>query len=69
MANRSPEPDWLIERGFGDQPATYVRAATCWCAPKGIRLRGIAEDQARRALAEGVPPCAECRPESVPGIL
>ncbi|WP_372348567.1 DUF6233 domain-containing protein [Streptomyces sp. KL116D] len=52
VANRPPEPDWLIERGFGDQPATHVHAASCWCA-QGDRLRGVTEDQARRALAEG----------------
>ncbi|MFH9820223.1 DUF6233 domain-containing protein [Streptomyces sp. NPDC017230] len=39
-----------------------VHAGGCWNA--GKRSAGISRDEARRALAEGVPACSHCRPDT-----
>ncbi len=64
---RPPEPDWLIERGIGDGHALYVHVGGCHM--KGKRSRGATQDQARRALAEGVAACSHCRPDTELGVL
>jgi hypothetical protein len=65
---RPPEPDWLLERGLdGHAPAVYVHAGGCHMA--GKRSRGVARDQALRALADGVDACPHCRPDSELGVL
>ncbi|MGC9478804.1 DUF6233 domain-containing protein [Streptomyces sp. WG4] len=63
QAVRPPEPDWLLEQGLsGRTPPVYVHAGGCWNA--GKRSAGISRDEARRALAEGVPACSHCRPDT-----
>nr|WP_241844825.1 DUF6233 domain-containing protein [Streptomyces silvensis] len=62
-ARRPPVPDWVIEAGIGDGPATYVHAGDCYAA-KGHRMRGVTREQARRALYEQVPACPHCQPDS-----
>jgi hypothetical protein len=65
---RPPTPDWLLERGLnGQAPPVYVHAGGCWNA--GKRSRGIARDQALRALADGVPACSHCRPDAALGYV
>ncbi|MGW3030203.1 DUF6233 domain-containing protein [Streptomyces sp. NPDC001178] len=65
---RPPQPDWLLEQGLNrDAPAVYVHAGGCWNA--GKRSRGVPRDVALRALAEGVPACTHCRPDSELGYL
>ncbi|MEU9558301.1 DUF6233 domain-containing protein [Streptomyces fumanus] len=44
----------------------YVHAGDCWNAAKGSI--GITREQARRALAEGVAPCPQCRPDTGLGV-
>jgi hypothetical protein len=65
---RPPAPDWLIEEGLnGHSPAVYVHVGGCHMA--GKRSRGVARDQALRALVDGVPACTHCRPDSELGYL
>jgi hypothetical protein len=65
---RPAPPAWLLERGLnGHGPPVYVHAGGCWNA--GKRSKGIAQDEARRALADGVKPCPQCRPDTTLGIL
>jgi hypothetical protein len=65
---RPPQPDWLLELGIGrDAVPVYVHAGGCWNA--GKRSRGVARDQALRALVEGVKACPHCRPDSELGYL
>jgi hypothetical protein len=65
---RPPAPDWLIEQALGrDTPPVYVHVGGCWNA--GKRSRGVARDQAMRALVDGVPACTHCRPDTELGIL
>ncbi|GAA5216852.1 DUF6233 domain-containing protein [Streptomyces thinghirensis] len=60
---RPPEPDWLLEHGLNRQaPPVYVHAGGCWNT--GKQSAGISRDEARRALAEGVPACLHCRPDT-----
>ncbi|WP_282797360.1 DUF6233 domain-containing protein [Streptomyces sp. CC224B] len=65
-AARPPEPDWLLEGGRGRRPI-YVHAGGCRLT--GKHSHGINLVEARRALAEGVPACPHCRPESKLGML
>ncbi|MFI7396231.1 DUF6233 domain-containing protein [Streptomyces tendae] len=63
-----PAPDWLLERGLNrGSPPVYVHVGGCWNA--GSRSRGIGQDQARRAIAEGVRACPHCRPDSALRML
>ncbi|MFF9010872.1 DUF6233 domain-containing protein [Streptomyces goshikiensis] len=63
----APEPRaWLVERGIGAGwlPAR-LHTGDCWdtrkcCVPAGA-------EQVRRLLAEGVPACIHCRPDSTLG--
>ena len=65
---RPPQPDWMLEAGLNrDAPAVYVHCGGCWNA--GKRSRGVPRDVALRALAEGVPACTHCRPDSELGYL
>jgi hypothetical protein len=68
VAARPAPPDWLLELGLnGHSPPVYVHAGHCWNA--GKRSRGLTRDGALRALADGVKPCTQCRPEAELGIL
>jgi hypothetical protein len=65
---RPPRPDWILELGLNrDAPPVYVHHGECWNA--GKRSRGVARDQALRALVEGVAACPHCRPDSELGYL
>lgn len=65
---RPAPPDWLLERGLNrDSPPVAIHVGGCWDA--GKRSRGITRDEALRALADGVKPCIQCRPDSELGFL
>lgn len=64
---RPPAPDWMIEQGLNGGMPVYVHRGDCHM--KGKRSRGVTEDQARRALAEGVAACTHCRPDTDLGVL
>ncbi|MFE2486087.1 DUF6233 domain-containing protein [Streptomyces mirabilis] len=64
---RPPEPDWLIEQGLSGRSAVYVHVGGCGMA--GKRSRGVEQDQALRALADGVDACTHCRPDSELGFI
>lgn len=70
-ARRLPPPEppaWLIERSIGaGRPAVRVHVGGCWDAGKRSAALGV--EQARRALAEGVPACPQCRPDTALGVL
>ncbi|MFF9176000.1 DUF6233 domain-containing protein [Streptomyces sp. NPDC014793] len=65
--NRPEPPDWLLELGLNRDHAVYVHAGGCWNA--GKRSRGVDQAAALRALADGVPACLHCRPDSELGWL
>ena len=65
---RPPAPDWLLELGLNrEAPPVYVHEGHCPMA--GKRSRGIGRTDALRWLAEGVPACTHCRPDSELGYL
>ncbi|MER5715692.1 DUF6233 domain-containing protein [Streptomyces sp. NPDC002132] len=65
---RPPAPDWLLELGLNrDAPPNMVHEGHCHMAAK--RSRGISRTDALRWLAEGVPACTHCRPDSELGYL
>jgi hypothetical protein len=65
---RPPQPDWLLEAGLNrDAVPVYVHVGGCHMA--GKRSRGIGRGDALRWLAEGVPACTHCRPDSELGYL
>jgi hypothetical protein len=67
-AARPPVPDWLIEQGLNPTaPPVYVHRGGCHMA--GKRSKGVAQDQALRALADGIAACSHCRPEIGLGYL
>ncbi|WP_228981401.1 DUF6233 domain-containing protein [Streptomyces sp. DH12] len=62
-----PAPDYRIQRSPGaGRAAVKVHLGDCGM---GRKAPGVSEDAARRALAEGVPPCEVCRPDTELGIL
>ncbi len=68
IEHRPPPPDWLLEAGLNrDSPPVYVHAGGCWNA--GKRSRGVDRDTALRALADGIPACTHCRPDTELGWL
>jgi hypothetical protein len=65
---RPPAPDWLIEMGLNrDAPPNAVHVGGCHMA--GKRSKGISRTDALRWLAEGIPACTHCRPDSELGFL
>jgi hypothetical protein len=65
---RPPQPDWLLEPGLNrDAPPNLVHVGGCHMA--GKRSRGIGRSDALRWLAEGIPACSHCRPDSELGYL
>ncbi|MER5584137.1 DUF6233 domain-containing protein [Streptomyces asoensis] len=65
---RPPAPDWLIELGLNrEAPPNAVHVGGCHMA--GKRSRGIGRTDALRWLAEGIPACTHCRPDSELGYL
>ncbi|MGK9463953.1 DUF6233 domain-containing protein [Streptomyces sp. G6] len=66
--HRPPPPDWLLEQGLNrDSPPVQVHVGGCWNA--GKRSKGVARDDALRALAVGVRACTACRPDTELGYL
>ncbi|MEV0556177.1 DUF6233 domain-containing protein [Streptomyces sp. NPDC050597] len=64
---RPPEPDWTIEQGLNGGVPVYVHRGDCHMA--GKRSRGVSQEQARYALAQGVDACTHCRPDTELGVL
>lgn len=62
LAARPPQPDWLIEQGIAGGRAVYVHQGGCTMV--GRRSKAAEQDQALRALVEGVDPCPHCRPDN-----
>ncbi|MGA5032334.1 DUF6233 domain-containing protein [Streptomyces cellulosae] len=68
MEARPPARDWLLERGLNKHSApVYVHVGGCWNS--GKRSDGVSREQALRALAEGVPACSHCRPDTELGYV
>ncbi|MFE7928336.1 DUF6233 domain-containing protein [Streptomyces sp. NPDC057456] len=67
-AARPPQPEWLLELGLNrDSPPNLIHEGQCHTA--GKRARGIGHNGALRWLAEGIPACTHCRPDSGLGYL
>lgn len=65
---RPPQPDWMLEGGLSQAaPPVYVHVGGCHMA--GKRPRGIPREEALRRLADGVPACGHCRPDTELGYL
>lgn len=65
---RPPQPEWLLELGLNrDSVPNMVHEGHCHMA--GKRSRGISRADALRWLAEGIPACTHCRPDSELGYL
>lgn len=64
---RPQAPDWLIEQGLNGRKPVYVHVGDCWSGKK--RTNPITRDEARRALAENIDPCPQCRPDTALGVL
>ncbi|MFI6007180.1 DUF6233 domain-containing protein [Streptomyces sp. NPDC051366] len=57
-----------MEHGIGAaRLPVRVHAGDCWDARK--RCSPLSSEEARRALAEGVPACPHCRPNAARGML
>ncbi|MET7410143.1 DUF6233 domain-containing protein [Streptomyces parvulus] len=68
MEARPAPPDWLLEQGLnGHSLPVYVHAGGCWNT--GKNSKGISQDQARRALADGTKACPHCRPDTALRML
>ncbi|MGE7390857.1 DUF6233 domain-containing protein [Streptomyces sp. NPDC004126] len=64
----APPPEWLIEHGIRTgRPAVRVHVGGCW--DTRTRCKPASADAARRALAEGIPACLHCRPDTALGVL
>ncbi len=70
-ASRRPPkepPAWLIERGIGTgRPVVRLHAGSCWDTSK--RCTPATAEQIRALLAEGIPACPHCRPDTALGVL
>ncbi|MEU6759842.1 DUF6233 domain-containing protein [Streptomyces sp. NPDC046685] len=65
----APEPPaWLVERGIG-AGRLPVRLHTGDCWDTGNRCVPAGAEQVRGLLAEGVPACIHCRPDTALGML
>ncbi|HEY6115131.1 MAG TPA: DUF6233 domain-containing protein [Candidatus Dormibacteraeota bacterium] len=65
---RPPAPDWLLEMGLNrDSPPNMIHVGGCHMA--GKRSKGISRTDALRWLAEGIPACSHCRPDSELGYF
>ncbi|MER5720349.1 DUF6233 domain-containing protein [Streptomyces sp. NPDC002132] len=64
---RPPAPDWLLELSLGGRHPVQVHVGGCHMA--GKRPRGVNRQEALRRLAEGVPACGHCRPDTELGFL
>ncbi|WP_208614549.1 DUF6233 domain-containing protein [Streptomyces regalis] len=58
-----------MERGIGAE-SPPVRVHQGWCdMAKGVRVKGISEDQARRALYGHVEACPFCNPDTALRVI
>ncbi len=65
---RPPQPERLLEMGLNRAaPPNMVHVGGCHMA--GKRSRGIGRSDALCWLAEGIPACTHCRPDSGLGYL
>ncbi|MFI6561335.1 DUF6233 domain-containing protein [Streptomyces sp. NPDC050534] len=65
---RPPAPQWLIDVGLNPQsPPLFVHVGDCWMT--GKRSRAVSQEQARRALTDGVKACRQCQPDTALGML
>ncbi|MFI5642748.1 DUF6233 domain-containing protein [Streptomyces goshikiensis] len=64
-----PEPPaWLVERGIGvGRLPVRVHAGGCWDTRS--RCTSADADQIRALLAQGIPACLHCRPDTALGVL
>ncbi|MFD9337543.1 DUF6233 domain-containing protein [Streptomyces sp. NPDC060028] len=61
-------PAWLIKHGVGaGRLPVRVHPGDCWDTAN--RCSALSTEEARRALAEGVPGCPQCRPHVTLGVL
>ncbi|KJY17266.1 MULTISPECIES: DUF6233 domain-containing protein [unclassified Streptomyces] len=65
----APEPPaWLVERGIGaGRLPARLHTGDCW--DTGKRCVPAAAEQVRQLLAQGVPACIHCRPDTALGVL
>ncbi|MEU7642498.1 DUF6233 domain-containing protein [Streptomyces sp. NPDC039016] len=61
-------PDWVVQLSIGGE-GHPIAVHVGGCRTAGRRTRPLSRDQAMRALAEGLEPCAICRPDTELGIL
>ncbi|MFB8247327.1 DUF6233 domain-containing protein [Streptomyces sp. NPDC055952] len=66
---RPAPPDWLIQYGLNRTNVDAVHTGDCWAAAKSGRCRPATREQAVDALAQQVPACIHCRPDTVLGVL
>lgn len=67
-ATPPPLPAWVVQLSIGGE-GQPIAVHVGGCRTAGRRARPISRDQAMRALAEGLEPCALCRPDTELGIL
>ncbi|MFE4017768.1 DUF6233 domain-containing protein [Streptomyces sp. NPDC059101] len=63
-----PPPDRVVQLSIGGE-GHPIAVHVGGCRTAGRRTRPLSRDQAMRALAEGLEPCAICRPDTELGIL
>lgn len=66
-ARRPPPPEWLIDRSLGGRHPMAVHTGGCHTA--GKYARSATQQEAMRALADSVPACTHCGPDTTLGIL
>ncbi|MER8098121.1 DUF6233 domain-containing protein [Streptomyces goshikiensis] len=68
---QQPAPDppaWLVERGIGvGRLPVRVHAGNCWDTHS--RCTPASAGQIRALLAQGIPACPHCRPDTTLGVL
>ncbi|MFH9016125.1 DUF6233 domain-containing protein [Streptomyces sp. NPDC017943] len=66
---RPAPPDWLIQYGLNRTNVDAVHTGDCWAAAKSGRCHPATREQAVDALAQQVPACIHCRPDTALGVL
>ncbi|MDR6976023.1 hypothetical protein J2X68_002711 [Streptomyces sp. 3330] len=68
LRRRPERPEWTVELGIGaGRPPVQVHSGDCHMT--GERRRPVGRDEARRLLADGLRPCAHCRPDTQLDII
>ena len=66
--HQPPPPEWILDQGLNrDAPPLYVHVGGCHMT--GKRSHGISRADALRWLADGIPACTHCRPDTELGYL